>query len=67
MRHNQIVRAKGATGQHIQDIDEIEIPDLWGLIGKLKSERNRRAVTETWHLCHDLREHVKRICRGRKN
>ena len=64
MRYNQIVRSKDGTQSHIQNVDEIKIPDLWHAYMAIKDKYpdHADAVLETWHLCRDLLKHVKRVC-----
>ena len=68
MRYNQIVRAKDGTKRHIQLVDEVKIPDLWHITmamkeGRPMTEEDVAMVLETWCLCHDLLDHVKRVCK----
>ena len=74
MRYDQIVRAREGTARHIQHVDEVKIPDLWhtamAMQAQVDGEPDRELtaadvemVLETWHLCHDLLKHVKRVCK----
>jgi hypothetical protein len=67
MRYDQIVRSKSALNQHILRVEDLKIPDLWGTVGRMRKRKMRKAdianVEETWHLCHDLLKHVKRVCK----
>lgn len=73
MRYNQIVRAREGTSRHIQHVDEVKIPDLWHTAMAIKEQAEGRPdrplnaedatmVMETWILCHDLLQHIKRVC-----
>ena len=75
MRYEQVVRAKGAKKQHIQHVDEIKVPDMWHLYSQmldaiedpagkpvLVDQAKAEQLLETWHLCHDLLNHLKRVC-----
>jgi len=75
MTNQTITRAKGGTGEHTVDVNDIQVPDLWHIVRALKdpeklkslsSVRNRdlafecgEATIRCWHLCHDLLRHIK--------
>lgn len=72
MRYDQIVRAKDGQQRHIQHVNEIKIPDAWhaimvaqdqveGISHRQLTAADVEAMTEVWHLCHDLLNHIKRI------
>lgn len=72
MRYDQIVRSRDGKQRHIQQLDEVKVPDVWHTLMVLQDQVDAvptRALTaqdvqmlmETWHLCHDLLTHVKRI------
>ena len=48
-----------AEGQKRRDvpIEDIEIPDLWHIAGRLP-EKEREQVLDVWHLAHDLLNHL---------
>jgi len=73
MRYNQIVRAKEGTARHIQDVNEIKIPDLWHTAALIQAQAEGQAerplsaddaemVLEVWALAHDLLTHIRRVC-----
>ncbi len=56
-------RAQGGTAQREEPISDIQIPDCWHAAETLRSlgyEAAANAVLETWHLAHDLRNHVQK-------
>jgi hypothetical protein len=73
MRYDQIVRSKQGTKRHIVKVSEVDIPDLWHVAEKIRdaasgegirlTPEDAEEVIETWALCHDLLEHIKRVCR----
>lgn len=67
MRYNQIVQAKDGTNRHIQHVDGVKTPDLWHPAKAIKdgrplTDRDEERILVTWFLCHDLLDHVKRVC-----
>lgn len=68
MRYDQIVRAKGGTDRHIEHVNEIKIHDMWHTAQAIRdkkplNEKDAEMILETWCLCHDLLDHVKRVCK----
>lgn len=72
MRYDQIVRSRDGQQRHIQHVNEVKIPDAWhalmvlqdqveGIATRPLTANDVEALMETWHLCHDLLTHVKRI------
>ena len=53
-----VVLAKGGTDERIVEVREIVIPDLWHIANRLPADE-RDAVLETWHLAHNLLDHLK--------
>lgn len=55
-----ITRAPRGMNQREVKIADIKIPDLWSVAMSFKKEsEEREMILETWHLCHDLLEHIK--------
>ena len=73
MRFDQIVRAEEGTQRHIQEVNEVQIQDLWHTAMVIQAHAEGRAeprltatdaemVLEVWALAHDLLTHIKRVC-----
>lgn len=65
-RVTQIVRSPGGTAKHVTNLNEVEVPDCWHIAQHLAKEGNERAsevVLETWHLCHDLVRHLRKLAK----
>jgi hypothetical protein len=57
-----IIRAKGGSRERVVEVNDIRIPDLWVLLHNHDVEvtpKQRAAILEVWHLCHDLLRVVK--------
>ena len=70
-----IVRAKGGSGEHVANLEDIQVPDIWHIAQTLKDPArlkdlsrvgNRELavwsgdeVLKLWHLCHDLVRHIR--------
>lgn len=73
MRYEQIVRSQGGKQRHIVNVNDVDIPDLWHTAERIRdaaggeamelTEQDAELVIETWALCHDLLEHIKRVCK----
>lgn len=73
MRYDQIVRSRDGKQRHIVSVNEVDIPDLWHTAERIRdaaagkasdlTEADADLVIETWALCHDLLNHIKRVCR----
>ena len=49
---------KGGLSECTVDARTIQIPDLWHIANRLR-EDEREAVLKTWHLAHNLLDHIK--------
>lgn len=63
-RIRQVVRSKDGTARRVVPLDELRVPDCWSIAEALRQagavdEGSR--VLETWHLCHDLLAHVRKL------
>jgi len=57
-----IIRAPHGTARREVPIDEVEIPDLWGIamwLDKNGQDTGCKDVLECWHLCHDLLKNLR--------
>tara|TARA_Y100000310_G_scaffold104459_1_gene102764 strand:- start:493 stop:729 length:237 start_codon:yes stop_codon:yes gene_type:complete len=56
-----ITRAAGGSEERQVPCGQIQIPDLWHLVGWLRRQNmGQRAeeVLEAWHIAHDLQNHI---------
>ena len=74
MKHDQILRTWGDPDKYFQHVDDVKIPSLWPEVQAIGTHVNEgtplmlnaedaKAILETWHLCNDLLNHVKRTCK----
>ena len=69
-----IIRAKGGTGEHVANLEDIQVPDLWHIAQDLKKDGTMvyvlvngeftwvlagDYVLDCWHLTHDLVRHIR--------
>jgi hypothetical protein len=63
-RVTQVVRSQGGTAMHVAQLAHVEVPDCWKAVEKMRrrgSKKDAELVLETWHLCHDLLAHIRKL------
>ena len=53
-----ITRAPRGMNRREVKIEDIKVPDVW-FIAMAQKPEEREMILETWHLCHDLLEHIR--------
>ena len=54
----KIIRAKGGTAERLEDINSLDIPDVWHVamrVAEAGDKRGSEMILECWYLAHDMR------------